>query len=247
MVVGVLEGGAPAHELGAVAGDRVAAAFLVGAVDRVDLGGLDGLVLDAQEAHLVGQVERRRRARGDADRGAGEILEGGGAPRLADRRRVDHHALAVVEDRGPEVAPQAVALERVRGVAEDDVHLAALDGGGALVGRELDVLDGVRVAQDGGRDGAAVVGVHAVVLVGLRVEDAHAGQAAIDAADELAALLHGCQGAALGGYRRGGQDEGSDDEPGNESLHAWGLLSLIPMGARRPSVRPSGEDTGCTR
>ena len=81
MVVGVRERGASTHELGAVARDGVAAAFLVRAIDRVDVSCLDGLVLDAQEAHLVGQVERRRRARGHADRGSGELLQRGAIAR----------------------------------------------------------------------------------------------------------------------------------------------------------------------
>ena len=69
----------------------------------------------------------------------------------------------------------------------------------AVEGAELDRLG---VAEDGGRDSAAEVGVEAGVLAAL-VEEAEAGKLAVHAADQVAAALHGGEAAGPGGGRLG--------------------------------------------
>ena len=144
--------------------------------------------------HLVGQVELGGRAGLDADGRAVQILEARGLD-----VGVDHHPLAVVERRRREVAPAGVAADRPGGVADQDVNLAGLERRTALVGGEGTELDRFGVAEDGGRHGAAEVGVEAGVLAAL-VEEAEAGQAAVHAADERAAGLDGRE-ASVGRWR----------------------------------------------
>ncbi len=133
----------------------------------------------------------------------------------------NHHALAVVEDGRTEVAPGTRhGVSVLRGVAEDDVDLSGLDGGGALVGGQSTPGDSGRVAEDSGGHGATVVARPCrrySLVSGLRT--LMPGRRSVDQADHAAALLDGCQGATvLGGDSRRAEDEGSDDEPGYEFL-----------------------------
>ncbi len=110
---------------------------------------------------------------------------------------VHHDGLAVVERGGTEDAPARVAADGPGRVADEDVDLTGLEGRTALVGGQGAELHGLGVAENGGRDGAAEVGVEADGVAAL-VEEAEARQAAVDAADELAAVLHGGQSAFTG-------------------------------------------------
>ena len=114
-------------------------------------------------------------------------------------RRFTIIALAVVEGGRARRGPTGVAADRPGRVADEDVDLAGLEGRTALVGVDGAELDGVGIAEDGGRDGAAEVGVEAGVLAAL-VEEAEARQAAIDAADELTALLDRGETAVAGRF-----------------------------------------------
>src|SRR5690606_26189826 len=105
-----------------------------------------------------------------------------------------HKALAVVERRRHEVGgPVGFTDQSGRCVADEDVHLARLEGRLASGGREGHELHGVGVAQNGGGDGAAEVHVKAGP-VAVRIYVAEAEQRVVGAADEPAALPHPVQG-----------------------------------------------------
>jgi hypothetical protein len=73
-------------------------------------------------------------------------------------------------------------------VADQDIDLAALDGRLPAVRVERPELDRLRIAQHGGRDGAAEVDVEADV-VPIGVEEAESGESVVYAADQRASLL----------------------------------------------------------
>jgi len=79
--------------------------------------------------------------------------------------------------------------------ARQDVDLAGLQRGEALLGVQRHVLDLAAVAQHGRCDGLADVDVQAGP-VALAVGGREAGQAAVDAADQLAAGLDRVDGLA---------------------------------------------------
>ena len=85
-----------------------------------------------------------------------QVLKTHGLERLAH-----HNALTVVEVDGQELETHlaAVAGQGLRGVADQDVHLARLQGGEALAGGQGAELDLRRVAKNGGCNRAAEVNV----------------------------------------------------------------------------------------
>ena len=124
----------------------------------------------------------------------------------------DHHLLAVVERRVQERgAVVAVAARRPRRVAHEDVDLAGLQGREPGVGGDGDELDLRRVAEHGGRDDAAEVGVEADVLAGV-VDDGEPGEVVAHTARERrrwparcrAAIRPVCTSSAAVGRRRAG-------------------------------------------
>src|SRR5690606_13943569 len=150
-----------------VAGHRVAAALLVRVVHGVDLVEDHRGEGDPAGPHGVGQVQLGGGPPGDADGGARQVFQ------LDDAQvRPDHEALAVIEGgRGEVGRPLGVAVQRPGGVADQDVHLAGLDGRLPLGGGERDKLHGVAASQDRRGDGAAEVDVKAAP-VAVRVDEA---------------------------------------------------------------------------
>jgi hypothetical protein len=133
-------------------------------------------------------------------------------------------------------AQRGVARERVRGVARQDVDLARLQRGEALLRGERHVLDLGASSEDRRGDGLAHVDVEAgpvALAVGLR----EAGEAGVHAADELAALLDGVDGLAGecggGGNERGrgdrGPNGGSERFMGSPGLGIRGGACAEPM------------------
>ena len=127
----------------------------------------------------------------------------------------DHEALAVeVVDRREVEAELRVARHRRGRVAGQDVHLARLERGEAVLGGERNEANLGRVVEDGGRDGAAEIDVEAGP-VALRVGQAEAGEAGVRAAGQEALLLHAVERRLGRGARReqaGRQAEGNRHE-----------------------------------
>jgi len=106
------------------------------------------------------------------------------------------------------VRNSTITLERDAGLGLQYAGINFYDGQGFMVSKKLGVKGlaelnnaTICVAQHGGRNGAAHVDVEALPLA-LAVGQREAAQADIDAADHLAALLHGLQGR--GGLRQDG-------------------------------------------
>ena len=156
-----------AAEARGVGGVDVAAAGEEGGADLVDL--LDHHRLEGHlvGAEVVGEVELGGGAGLHADRGAVQLL---GALHAELLRH--HEALAVVVvDAGEVEAERGVARQRPGRVARQDVDLARLQRGEALLRGERHVLDLLGVAEDRRGDGAADVDVEAGPLA-LAVGDA---------------------------------------------------------------------------
>src|SRR4051812_38329274 len=160
-------GGAGRIEARRVGGVDVATAGIEGGADLLDL--LDDHRLEAHlvGAEVVGEVELGGGAGLHADGGAVQLLGALHAELLGY-----HEALAVVVvDAGEVEAERGVALQGVGGVARQDVDLARLQRGKALLRRCRHVLDLLRIAEQRRRDGAADIDVEAgplalVVLLG---------------------------------------------------------------------------------
>ena len=110
----------------------------------------------------------------------------------------DHHPLAVVEGRLQERARlAAVTAGRPRGVADEDVDLAGLQRGEAVVGGEVDELDLGGVAEHGGSDDTAEVGIEADVLT-RGVDDGEPGHGVVAAAADDVVGDHGVEDRLAG-------------------------------------------------
>jgi len=129
----------------------------------------------------------------------------GGAVQLLDRfhpgRLLHQKAGAVIEIHpGEQQAQIRLAAQRPGRVAHQQVHLARLQRGEAVGGGQRHELHLGRIAQDGGRHGAAGIRVQAAhhpLAVGQR----EARHAAGHAADKLAARLDGVDGGRAGALR----------------------------------------------
>ena len=110
---------------------------------------------------------------------------------------------------------------------DQHVDFARLQGGEAVLGRQRHELDLVGVVEDGGGDGAADVDVEAGPFA-LRVGQAEAGQRAVGAAIEDAAVLHRLQGLRGGALRD--EDDGKSEKAGN-AFHADGLFDANSVAA----------------
>ena len=129
---------------------------LIGVVERADLP------VQPEPVGLGRRVALGRRALGDADDRVRHVLERGEAAVGGD-----HHPLAVVEVRMQERRTfDAVPAGRPRGVADQHVDRAALQGGEPIGGLEVDELGLRRVAEHGRGDDLAEVGVEADVIAG---------------------------------------------------------------------------------
>jgi hypothetical protein len=114
----------------------------------------------------------------------------------------DHEALAVVVgDAGEVQAQRGVAGQRPGGVARQDVDLARLQCGEALLRVQRHEADLVAVAEHGRGYRAADVDVEAGP-VALAVGRGEPGQAGVHAADHLATLLDRVQRLARMGRQR---------------------------------------------
>ena len=199
-VVGRVLGARPAHrhEARHVGGVDVAAAGEVGVGHLLELLDHHRLERHVVGAEVVGQVELGGGAGLHADGGAVELL---GAFHVQLLRH--HEALAVVVVHAGEIEAEAgVARQRPGGVARQDVDLARLQRGEALLRGERREAHLRRVAEHGGRDGAADVDVEPLPLA-LRIGLREAGQAGVDAALHEALGLHCVQGRLrLRGQRR---------------------------------------------
>ena len=188
-------GGAGRVEARGVGREHVAAAGEEGGADFLDLLDDDRLEGHLVGAEVVGEVELGGGAGLDADRGAVQLL---GA--LHAELLVHHEALAViVVDAGEVEAERGVARQRAGRGARQEIDLARLQRGEALLRRRRHVLDLLGVAEDGRGDGAADVDIEADPLA-LAVGQREARDAGVDAADELPARLDGIE--ILAGMRR---------------------------------------------
>jgi len=150
-----------------VGGERVAAPREVGAQHFLQLLDHHRLELHVVGAEVVGEVEFGRRPGLQADGGAVQLL------RALDVRLFRHHeALAVIIVDADEVEPEAgVPRQGPGGVAREEVHLARLQRGEALLRGERRIAHLVRIAEYGCGDRAAQVDVDAAphaLGVGLR-------------------------------------------------------------------------------
>jgi hypothetical protein len=102
----------------------------------------------------------------------------------------DHQPLAVVE-RGEQEggALLAVTSRRPGRVADQHVDLARLERGEPGIGSQRHELDGVGIAEHGGRHHPAEVDVEAAVVAGI-VDDSEPGEHVVDAASHGAAVEH---------------------------------------------------------
>ena len=155
-------------------------------VDVVEDNRLDGHLVGAE---IIGQVELGRTAGRNADRGAVKLLGAFHAELL-----VHHEALAViVGDAGEIEAEGGVAGQRPGRVVGQHVDFTGLQRGEALLRRYWRVLYLLRIAEDGGRDGAADIDVDARPPA-LAVGQHEACEAARgDPADQLATRLDGVE------------------------------------------------------
>ena len=185
-------------------------------LDEVDVLERPDLPAHPEAGGFGRRVALGRGALGDTDDHAVHVLERGEA---AVGRH--HHALTVVERRLEERRPLRTVTGRGEGrVAHERVDLAGLEGGEPVVGGDVDHLDRGRVAEHGGRDHPAEVGVEADVLAA-RIERGEPRKVVARPAVERARgldgverrsgrlhLLHGVarRGAAGGRLAAGGVD-----------------------------------------
>ena len=154
-------------------------------LDQLGFGERADLPVETEPCRLRCGVALGRGALGDADDHAVEV---------GDRREPavagDHDPLAVVEvglqERG---TLGAVASGSPRRVADQHVDLAGLQGGEPVGGLDVDELDGLGIAEDGGRDHSTEVGVEAD-MIALRCEHCESGQSVACAAANDAIGLH---------------------------------------------------------
>ena len=156
----------------------------------------------------------------DADRGAVQLLGALHAELLAH-----HEALAVIVIDGGEIeAERGVARQRDGRVARQDIDLARLQRGEALLGGRRHVFDLLRVAEEGGRHGPADVDVETDPLA-LAVGLGEARDAGVDAADQLSARLDRVE--ILAGLCRSGDAQQGDR--GDAGGHVFVDHSVCPF------------------
>ena len=196
---------------GGVLRHRIAAAGEEGGVHRVDPLEDHGGEGHASGAEDIGEVEFMRGALGHADGGAAQILH------PADIGVTAHgKALAVIEIHRELAQADAVAAQKsLGGVAEQHIDLARLQGGEAVLRGERHEAQLGCIAEHGGGDGAAVIGIQAAIFAAA-IGGGEAGEALADAADELAAGAHGFQRGGPGGAGPAGQCGCGDDD---KALH----------------------------
>ena len=211
----------------AAAGEEGGAHFL----DLLDDDRLEGHLVGAE---VVGEVELGGGAGLHADRGAVQLL---GA--LHAELLVHHEALAViVVDAGEVEAERGVARQRPGRGAGQQVDLARLQRGEALLGGGRHVLDLVGIAEDRGGDGAAGVDVEARPLA-LAVGGGEACDAGADAADQrLPRALMASRSLPAIRRTRSADQRGRDDAGGHVLLEHFVLpfvvASAVLSGLSRP-------------
>ena len=208
-----------------IGGVRVAASGLVGLARLVTGGEGHGLELHLVGAKVVGKVELGGGALLHADGGAVEFER-----RTHLQRPAHHEALAVEVGDGDEIEPErGIARQGPGGVARQNVDLARLQRGKAVLGGQRYELDLGRIVEDRGRYGAAEIDVEpGPVALGIR--QAEAGKGSVGAADQFAATLD--RGQCLRGCRLYPQcKEGSKRECRSEAFHD---PSLSRIGDRAP-------------
>ncbi len=176
------------------------------------------------ESNDTGTTESRRALTqlGDADVAAAH------AGKLVDLEFLGHHeglAVEEIDDREARI-DAGRALQRHRRVARQHVELAGRQLVEALLGRDRHELNLGRVAQDRRGDGAAQVHVHALPLLH-RVQEREAGQVAVDAAEQVAALLDRFE-RLLGGGRQGAQHDKANRNHAYQFDH--GPLPMVAPG-----------------
>src|SRR6266404_3695852 len=159
--------GAQRDEARVVGGERVAAPREVGAQHFLQLLDHHRLELHVVGAEIVGEVELGRRPGLQADGGAVQLLH------ALDVRLFRHHeALAVIVVDADEVEPEAgVPRQGPGGVAREEVDLARLQRGEALLRGERRIAHLARIAEYRRGDRAAQVDVDAAphaLGIGLR-------------------------------------------------------------------------------
>ena len=140
--------------------------------------------------------------------GAGLHADGGAVqfPGALDAALGRHHeALAIVEiDAGDVEAERGVAQQGLRGVARDDIDLARLQGDETLLRGGRRVLGLLRIAEQGGGNGAAEIDVEPRPLA-LAVGEGEAGEARVDRALHETLGLDGVESGAGESRGRGQQ------------------------------------------
>ena len=163
-----------------------------------------------------------------ADRGAVQLL---GA--LHAELLVHQEALAVIVGDGGEIeAERGVARQRDGRVVGQDVDLARLQRGEALLGGERHVFHLLGIAEDGGRNRPADVDVEADPLA-LAVGQHEAGRAGADAANQRAARLDRVE--VLAGHRAGRCEDRGQPSRRLES-YAY-RLPFFPRKSRRRACK----------
>ena len=117
---------------------------------------------------------------------------------MGDVERFPHHeGLAGEEvDRHGRQAELGVAGQREGRIADQHVDLARLQHREADLRGGADIFDLVGIAEHGRGDGAAIGDVEPLPFAG-RILEGEAGNAGVDAADQLAAFLDGIERRAL--------------------------------------------------
>ena len=144
-----------------------------------------GLMLSLLVRAIVGEVELGGGAGLHADGGAVELLGAGHAGFLRH-----HEALAVIVIHRREIEAEiGLAQQGPGGVAGQDIDLARLQQGEALLRRRRHELGLARVAQHGGGDGAADIDVEPGEMA-LLIRHREAGEAGVHRAGDIALALH---------------------------------------------------------
>ena len=145
-----------------VGGEHVAASGAVGGDNLVRLLEGNDLILHVVGAEVVGDVKLGGRAGIGADTCSAEFR----GVRDAERLRY-HEALAVIVGDAREIqAEVGVARHRPGRVAAQDIDLARLQRGEALLGRERLILDLAGIAENRGGERLAIVDVDAAPVAG---------------------------------------------------------------------------------
>ena len=213
---GVGQFAADGGQLGAVGAEDVAGVLIKGLAGlNGGLIGLGGEFLQPVGAEVVADGLFGGGAGLNAQAGAAEF-RGAFHPEGAF-----HHESGSINEVvvGEVDAELGIAGEGVGGVAREDVNFAGRQGGKALLGGQRDEFNLVAsaLAENGGGDSVADVGVDAAHFAGA-VRGGKAGQAAVHAADDLAAGLD-----VLQRCRR--RDTGQGEGPGGENRNEFVVLS----------------------